>query len=435
MTQEISLFFTAPKSGQALLGEGGGWNKAMNSLLTAHAGSERPSYAQAGTTWIDNSSSPWKVNLFDGSEDILIGLIDPAAHTHKSPPLPAHTLLMNSGGTESSPVNVSLSASTILARGASGDTGGKSISAVLDFLTSTADRMAYRGAGGWEHTALTAYARGLLAKTSKAEMQEYLSLINPVQEITGLKLANHDTRPNSLLNVTAGECWSSDQTTKMVLASTLTRSVLAAWGVEDINEDIGGMLNSNTIASDDTVHAWEITKDNGADPSIGFTTHSGTGLGLLAAHLPTDYTKFRYLDSAVVEGGNLVPGYWDGLGNFFRSEALIVLAYAANRGTSARTYYMGTPKGIECNPRGTYRFYHNSTTQASADFGHPSKYTLNTTSDGAKLRSSGSSATASTLDEITNTSGEMTFIVTAGASTGLDAIINRGWFNPQRGQF
>lgn len=40
-------------------------------------GTSRPTYAVAGTLWIDNTDSTWLLYVYDGSQDILIGDIDP----------------------------------------------------------------------------------------------------------------------------------------------------------------------------------------------------------------------------------------------------------------------------------------------------------------------------------------------------------------------
>lgn len=47
-----------------------------NALHSCHSGTSRPSYAVAGTLWIQTSATPWVVNVFDGSNDVSIGTID-----------------------------------------------------------------------------------------------------------------------------------------------------------------------------------------------------------------------------------------------------------------------------------------------------------------------------------------------------------------------
>lgn len=49
------------------------WRDALHST---HKGNARPSYAIEGTQWINDTSSKWVLNVFDGSEDIALGVID-----------------------------------------------------------------------------------------------------------------------------------------------------------------------------------------------------------------------------------------------------------------------------------------------------------------------------------------------------------------------
>ena len=44
--------------------------------LTNHSGVSRPSYAKAGTFWIDTSVSPWVLKQFTGSADISVGTLN-----------------------------------------------------------------------------------------------------------------------------------------------------------------------------------------------------------------------------------------------------------------------------------------------------------------------------------------------------------------------
>ena len=49
----------------------------QENILTGNSGSSRPSYAQNGTLWVDKTSSPWVWKMFNGTDDIIIGNIDP----------------------------------------------------------------------------------------------------------------------------------------------------------------------------------------------------------------------------------------------------------------------------------------------------------------------------------------------------------------------
>jgi hypothetical protein len=66
------------KSGTALASDLNSWRTALHSL---HSGTSRPSYAAAGQIWLDTTSSPWTIKIFDGSDDIAIGTVDATANS------------------------------------------------------------------------------------------------------------------------------------------------------------------------------------------------------------------------------------------------------------------------------------------------------------------------------------------------------------------
>ena len=48
-------------------------------IESSHLGFSRPSYATSGIIWINDTHIPWQVNLFDGTNDDLLGYLDPSA--------------------------------------------------------------------------------------------------------------------------------------------------------------------------------------------------------------------------------------------------------------------------------------------------------------------------------------------------------------------
>lgn len=50
--------------------------KEQENFLTTNSGTSRPSYAETGTIWLDNSVSPWQLKIYDGSDDIVFGTIN-----------------------------------------------------------------------------------------------------------------------------------------------------------------------------------------------------------------------------------------------------------------------------------------------------------------------------------------------------------------------
>lgn len=59
----------------------GNWRDALDSC---NKGSSAPSYAAAGICWIDDSAASWVLKIYDGSDWIAEGTIDPAANTFTS---------------------------------------------------------------------------------------------------------------------------------------------------------------------------------------------------------------------------------------------------------------------------------------------------------------------------------------------------------------
>jgi hypothetical protein len=50
-------------------------NDGKKALLSHHKGAAAPSYAEAGTVWLDDSATPWRLKLFDGSDWIALGAV------------------------------------------------------------------------------------------------------------------------------------------------------------------------------------------------------------------------------------------------------------------------------------------------------------------------------------------------------------------------
>jgi len=81
----------SPLSGTALINDFlEPWRDALH---TTHMGGARPSYAVAGIQWINNTTNPWILNVFDGANDISLGTIDTA--TNKFTPFNAAQLAEN----------------------------------------------------------------------------------------------------------------------------------------------------------------------------------------------------------------------------------------------------------------------------------------------------------------------------------------------------
>lgn len=53
------------------------WRTALHS---SHSGASRPSYVAAGMFWINTTTNPWVVNVYDGSSDVALGTINTTTH-------------------------------------------------------------------------------------------------------------------------------------------------------------------------------------------------------------------------------------------------------------------------------------------------------------------------------------------------------------------
>jgi hypothetical protein len=59
-------------------------DNSFDAILTSHKGNSRPTYAEAGTMWVDDSVTPWSLYFYTGSDDILMGTLDAGTEEWKS---------------------------------------------------------------------------------------------------------------------------------------------------------------------------------------------------------------------------------------------------------------------------------------------------------------------------------------------------------------
>jgi hypothetical protein len=53
-----------------------------DALHTSHSGASRPAYAVAGMLWLDTTTTPWVLNMFDGTDDISLGTINASTNIY-----------------------------------------------------------------------------------------------------------------------------------------------------------------------------------------------------------------------------------------------------------------------------------------------------------------------------------------------------------------
>jgi hypothetical protein len=76
---DFGTIVPSTKSGAALAADLNAWRDAVHS---GHRGATRPSYVQAGMTWVQEvSGTTWRLYLYDGAQDILMGTFNPVLDT------------------------------------------------------------------------------------------------------------------------------------------------------------------------------------------------------------------------------------------------------------------------------------------------------------------------------------------------------------------
>ncbi len=71
------------KTGTDLASDLGSWRDALNSL---HRGATRPAYAAGGMLWVrEVSGTLWELNIFDGTNDVVIARINPSTGVFSLP--------------------------------------------------------------------------------------------------------------------------------------------------------------------------------------------------------------------------------------------------------------------------------------------------------------------------------------------------------------
>lgn len=73
MSQNV-VDFSGNPSGDELMDDY--LDKEQENRLSCNSGLQRPSYALGGTFWLNTSSNPWVLNIYDGTDDITIGTVD-----------------------------------------------------------------------------------------------------------------------------------------------------------------------------------------------------------------------------------------------------------------------------------------------------------------------------------------------------------------------
>lgn len=233
MTQSDFGNLSSPLSGQEFIDDYlEPWRDAVHST---HSGSSRPTYVTAGMLWLNTTTNPWVLNMFDGTDDISLGTIN--ITTNKFAPsniiLPdadygdivvssggtvytidtgvinatklasnavetvkinnnavtlaklatqaANTILANVTGSTAVPTAVALSANTFLARSSSGNIAAKPITNFGFSLLDDADAAAARATLGITDGTITL---GTAQNTTSGTSINFTGIPSGVKKVT-----------------------------------------------------------------------------------------------------------------------------------------------------------------------------------------------------------------------------------------------------------
>lgn len=169
------------------------WRNALHSL---HSGSSRPSYVTAGMLWLNTTTNPWILNLFDGSDDIPAGTFNTSTNQFipsnagiadgtygditvsssgtvftvtnnaitnaKLADMAANTVKVRAAGTSGDPSDLALGASQLLGRGDSGDMAAIALGTGLSMSGTTINS----SAGGFANNSAVATTSGTSVDSS-----------------------------------------------------------------------------------------------------------------------------------------------------------------------------------------------------------------------------------------------------------------------------
>jgi hypothetical protein len=166
------------------------------------------------------------------------------------------------------------------------------------------------------------------------EATDLIALLTPQFQnyLSGLTLSNGSDATNDI-DIAAGTCMNSTNTALLVLASTLTKRLDAAWAVGTGN----GGLDTGSIA-DTTYHIHLIKRlDTGVVDALFSTSAT-------SPTLPTNYTVFRRIGSVVRASGSILAFSQNG------DEFLLnvpVLDIDTTQSTSETLRTLSVPAGIK----------------------------------------------------------------------------------------
>src|ERR1017187_7772965 len=116
--------------------------------------------------------------------------------------------------------------------------------------------------------------------------------------ISGLTLSNDVTTPNTVIDIASGIARDIDDTTNMVLTSSITKSIASSWAQGTGN----GGLDTGTVAASTWYFLWLIYSSEMGVVDALFSTSPTSPV------MPTDYDSKRRI-GAVLTDVHILPFY------------------------------------------------------------------------------------------------------------------------------
>lgn len=168
--------------------------------------------------------------------------------------------------------------------------------------------------------------------------------------ISGLKLSNDATSPNTVLNVSEGQAADSSAVAYISPSTTFFKSVGGTWtaGAGTSGSPVNGMGTGLTVAANTWYHVFAILKSG--SPDVFFDT------SVTAAHAPAGTTAYRRIGSFKTDGSaHILPfkSAINGADRFFYW-ATQTQDYTGSASTSLTQITLNVPPGVVVRPLGRF---------------------------------------------------------------------------------